>query len=139
MCRYSITSCLSYWSQKHLRLQNINNNIFIHHIKNINQMFMYKRVWQKIFAILAENQLVQNTESLPEKNLYLVAIWQELSCLLLRVRQKISCLLLDYIAKIFFQLFHNINFLLSRVWETIYFLLLRVMLSVNFLLLRVRM
>ena len=65
-------------------------------------MFMYKRVWQKIFAILAENQLVQNTESLPEKKLYLVAIWQELSCLLLRVRQKISCLLLDYIVKIFF-------------------------------------
>ena len=62
-------------------------------------MFMYKRVWQKIFAILAENQLVQNTESLPEKK---PIFWQELSCLLLRVRQKISCLLLDYIAKIFF-------------------------------------
>ena len=62
-------------------------------------MFMYKRVWQNIFAILAENQLVQNTESLPEKK---PISWQELSCLLLRVRQKISCLLLDYIAKIFF-------------------------------------
>ena len=34
---------------------------------------MYKRVWQKIFAILAENQLVQNTESLPEKKPYILA------------------------------------------------------------------
>ena len=66
---------------------------------------MYKRVWQKIFAILAENQLVQNTESLPEKNLYLVAIWQELSCLFCEFGRKSAVSYWITLRKSFFSLF----------------------------------